>query len=91
MNDDGLDGIVIAEFLESGHDHVLGSRMTPSSSTTPILSPKLVSDAPLAAGMQREIDQRKHGQSEEEESSATNEDPEPGAGTAVLSHKVAVV
>src|ERR1700690_1745582 len=85
MQNDGLDGIVVAKLLELRHHH---PRI--DDDTFQFHHADLVAEAVqrrfFPTCVQGQIHQRKHRQHEEEENSSPNHDPEQCAGTTILSH-----
>jgi len=77
VEDDGFDGRIVAELLQLPYD-----RLRREDHTVEIDYANAVAEAAQAcitgAGMQSEVDERKHGQHEEEEGSSSDQDPEQG-------------
>src|SRR5438552_2947173 len=86
MDDDRLDGIVIAEFLDLLH-HRAGVENDAFQFHYADFVPETTAERrAVPACMEREINQCEHCQHEEEEGSSSNHDPEKRPRTPVFSH-----
>ena len=86
MNDDGLDGIVVAKLLDL-LDHRAGIENDAFQFDYANLVPKTGAQrGVISARMKREVNQREHSQHKEEEGSSSDEYPEQSARTSVFSH-----
>src|SRR5207249_6561362 len=85
VDDDRLDGIILAEFLELGND-----RARIKNNSFEVHDADLVTEAmkrgAFPAGMEHKVDQREDCQYEKEESSASDHDPKQRAGALLVSH-----
>src|SRR5882724_2034411 len=91
MNNDGFDGVVIAEFLNLLY-HRAGVENDAFQFDHANLVPKTGTQRGVVSTcMQGEIDQRKHGQHEEEEGSPPDEYPKKSPRTSVFTHTDGIV
>src|SRR5262249_42502071 len=85
VDDDGFDGVVFAELLEL-RDGGGGIDDDAFEIDDADFVAEAAGERGVLAGMEGQIDEREYGQNEEEESSSTDENPKPDAGTLFVGH-----
>jgi hypothetical protein len=90
MNDDGLDRVVIPEFLQLPDNGIWVNDDAFEIYDSDLVS-KAVNGSVLISRMKRQIDQREDGKHEEEESPSADQNPKQGARTTLFIHTDGVV